>query len=87
MQILDDHSVNLRAARIGRGEGRIYTIWLQAIDAAENISEPFPVEVTVPHDQRRKVKTAGFTQPESDPGAFTGARVCSFPANIFEPSM
>jgi len=52
MQILDDHSVNLRAARIGRGEGRIYTIWLQAIDAAENISEPFPVEVTVPHDQR-----------------------------------
>jgi len=56
MQVIDDHTVNLRATRTGQGAGRVYTIWLQAIDAAENLSVPFPVTVTVPHDQRGKSK-------------------------------
>jgi len=51
MQIVGDHTVSLRAARSGDGEGRVYTIWLQAADAAGNFSELFPVTVTVPHNQ------------------------------------
>ena len=48
MRIVDDHTVDLRATRSGSGYGRVYTVWLQATDAAGNLSQPFAVEVTVP---------------------------------------
>ena len=47
-QILGDHMVALRAERAGNGFGRIYTITLQAEDAAGNLSSPSMVTVTVP---------------------------------------
>jgi hypothetical protein len=56
MELLDGHTVNLRAARSGRGSGRVYTVWLQASDADENLSDLFPVEVIVPHDQRNRAR-------------------------------
>lgn len=52
MGFVDEHTVKLRATRFGKGDGRVYTVWLQASDAAGNLSEMFPVEVTVPHDRR-----------------------------------
>ncbi len=50
-QILNDHCVNLRAERAGPGNGRIYTISLQAKDSAGNLSATNTVTVVVPHDQ------------------------------------
>jgi hypothetical protein len=50
-QILGDHSVDLRAERPGNGSGRVYTIFIQAVDAAGNLSATNSVTVTVPHDQ------------------------------------
>jgi len=50
-QILSAHTLNLRAERAGPGNGRIYTISLQAQDAAGNLSATNYVTVTVPHSQ------------------------------------
>ncbi len=49
-QLVDDRTVRLRATRSGSGDNRIYTIYLQAADTAGNLSDLFPVQVTVPHD-------------------------------------
>jgi hypothetical protein len=49
--ITGDHTVNVRAERSGNGHGRIYTITVQATDAAGNVSEPKSVTVSVPHSQ------------------------------------
>jgi hypothetical protein len=51
--ITGDHTVSLRAERSGRGNGRIYTITVQAMDAAGNVSEQKSVTVTVPHSRGR----------------------------------
>lgn len=51
--ITGDHTVNLRAERSGRGNGRIYTITVQATDVAGNLSESKTVTVTVPHSRGR----------------------------------
>jgi hypothetical protein len=48
--ICADHKVKLRAERSGRASGRVYTIKVQATDAAGNVSTA-TVNVTVPHDQ------------------------------------
>ena len=50
-QILDDHSVNLRAERAGPGSGRVYTISLQAQDAVGNLSATNTITVTVSHSK------------------------------------
>jgi len=47
-QIVGDHRLLLRAERAGTGTGRVYTITLQAQDAAGNLSAPKTVTVTVP---------------------------------------
>jgi hypothetical protein len=52
--ILGPHTVALRAERSGTGTGRIYTITIQAEDESGNLSAPFNVTVTVPHDMRYK---------------------------------
>jgi hypothetical protein len=49
-KILGPHTVALRAERSGNGSGRIYTITIQAEDESGNLSAPFNVTVTVPHD-------------------------------------
>jgi len=49
-KILGPHTVALRAERSGTGTGRIYTITVQAEDESGNLSAPFNVTVTVPHD-------------------------------------
>jgi hypothetical protein len=49
--ISGDHEVRLRAERAGNGNGRIYTITVQATDAEGNVSGPSTVTVKVPHDQ------------------------------------
>jgi len=46
-------TVNLRADRDAHGTGRVYTIFIEAIDAAGNRSTG-SVTVTVPHDQGKK---------------------------------
>ncbi len=49
--ITGDHTLKLRAERSGNGDGRIYTIALQAKDAAGNLSAIKKVTVTVPKSQ------------------------------------
>lgn len=50
-KITGDHTVSLRAERSGRGNGRTYTITVQAVDAAGNLSEKATTTVTVPKSQ------------------------------------
>jgi hypothetical protein len=49
-QIVDEHSVLLRAERSGRGAGRVYTVTIQGVDAAGNIVLG-SVQVTVPRSR------------------------------------
>ncbi|HTL57314.1 MAG TPA: CHRD domain-containing protein [Candidatus Limnocylindrales bacterium] len=49
--ITGNHTVKLRAERSGQGSGRVYTISLQAKDAAGNLSDIKRVTVSVPHSQ------------------------------------
>ncbi|HEX6100675.1 MAG TPA: HYR domain-containing protein [Thermoanaerobaculia bacterium] len=53
-------SVELRAERSPQGSGRVYTIWVEAIDDAGNRSVS-SVNVTVPHDQS---SSGGSTAPK-----------------------
>jgi hypothetical protein len=50
-QMLGDHALKVRAERSGQGSGRVYTITIQAVDGAGNLSELATTTVTVPHDQ------------------------------------
>jgi hypothetical protein len=50
-KILGPHTVALRAERSGNGDGRTYSITIQAKDASGNLSDPQTVTVTVPKSQ------------------------------------
>jgi hypothetical protein len=51
-KITGDHTVQLRAERAGGNKaGRVYTITIQAKDAAGNLSATQDLQVSVPHDQ------------------------------------
>jgi len=52
--ITGDHSVSLRAERSGAGAGRVYSIKIQASDAAGNLSELRVVTVRVPKSQAQR---------------------------------
>jgi hypothetical protein len=68
-QINGDHKVKLRAERSGNGSGRIYTITVQAWDAAGNPSNLKTVTVSVPHD---KGKGKGGASGDSSKGNGNG---------------
>jgi len=53
-EITGDHAVKLRAERAGGGPGRVYTLTLQAQDAAGNLSATRTVTVKVPKSQGRR---------------------------------
>ncbi len=53
-RITGDHTVKLRAERSGTGTGRVYSITIQAQDAAGNKSETRTVNVIVPKSQGKK---------------------------------
>ena len=53
-QIIQPHGLKLRAERSGHGNGRVYTIAVQALDAAGNVSRTKTVTVTVPKSQGRR---------------------------------
>ena len=50
--ILDDFTFDLRAERSGTGEGRIYTITYEVVDACGN-STVASATVTVPHSNKK----------------------------------
>jgi len=50
--ITGDHTLMLRAERSGYGGGRVYSITILAMDAANNLSEPLIVRVEVPKSMR-----------------------------------
>ncbi len=52
-QIIGDHGLKLRAERSGKGNGRIYTIVVQAADESGNLSRTKSVAVCVPKNQGR----------------------------------
>jgi len=52
-EITGDHAVKLRAERSGTGSGRVYTLTLQAQDAAGNLSATRTVTVKVPKSQAK----------------------------------
>lgn len=51
--LVDAHHIKLRAARLGGGNGRIYTITIGCTDTSGKSSEQ-AVNVSVPHDQGKK---------------------------------
>ena len=51
--ITGDLTVDLRAERSGKGDGRVYTITVECTDDSGNSSQSI-VEVKVPHDQGKK---------------------------------
>lgn len=54
-KITGDHAASLRAERSGKNkEGRIYTLRIEATDAAGNKSKPTRLTVTVPHSKGKK---------------------------------
>jgi hypothetical protein len=52
-EITGDLTVDLRAERSGRGEGRIYTVNVSATDESGNIGTA-DVDVIVPHNKKNK---------------------------------
>jgi hypothetical protein len=55
--ILNDHHVQLRAERSGKGNGRVYTITITSTDASGNISTQ-TTQVNVPHNSNGKMNYA-----------------------------
>ena len=52
-EIVNDHSVRVRAERSGKGNGRVYTIKVQAEDVTGNLSKVCSITVVVPKSQGR----------------------------------
>lgn len=63
--ITGDHTVKLRAERSGRGEGRVYSITIQAVDAAGNLSGPMIVRVEVPRSMGNDKAALGSSTPSA----------------------
>jgi uncharacterized membrane protein len=51
-RVVDDHRIQLRSERNGKGRGRVYTIPIECRDPSGNVASQV-VAVAVPHDQRR----------------------------------
>lgn len=65
--ITGDATAKLRAERSGKNKvGRIYTITIEASDAAGNVSEPATLTVTVPHSMGKPAKKP---DPKGKPGS------------------
>jgi len=50
-RVTGDHTLKLRAERSGKGDGRVYSVTVQATDAAGNLSAMSTVTVSVPKSQ------------------------------------
>jgi uncharacterized membrane protein len=50
--VLDDHRIQLRSERYGKGSGRLYTVPIECRDPSGNVASQV-VAVAVPHDRRR----------------------------------
>ncbi len=46
-------TLSLRAERLGKGNGRTYTIGVVCVDGSGNVSQPASTTVFVPHDQKK----------------------------------
>lgn len=53
IEIVDAHTVRLRAERSGTGSGRLYTIVVHSRDASGNVAQTRTVTVTVPKSQKK----------------------------------
>ena len=62
-EIVDRHTVRLRAERSGAGNGRVYTITITATDASNNVSTQ-SVTVLVPHDNRNTASATYAAEQE-----------------------
>jgi hypothetical protein len=66
-QVVDAHTVKLRAERAGGGEGRVYTITITAKDKSGN-SASHDITVTVPHSRGKALghlKNKGQEKPKA----------------------
>ena len=57
-KIIDNHHIQLKADRLGNGNGRIYTITITATDQSGNKTTK-STAVTVPHDQGKSINVRG----------------------------
>ena len=64
--LLGSGGIALRAERLGRGNGRVYTIWYDATDP-HGATCSGTVRVTVPHDRRRAAVDDGQRYDSSGP--------------------
>ncbi len=65
-KITGDHTLTLRAERSGTGNGRVYTITIQASDVSGNTAQK-TVTVTVPHDQSKAPPKPPKPAPHGQP--------------------
>lgn len=73
-EILNEHQVLLRAERTGRGDDRMYYIYVVCYDAFYNYAFESAL-VTIPHDQRNRAEKPGTIETKTDALAGKSAKI------------